>query len=250
MAFLRCDFSSKTLQMATSAQIILPDEGDLAEAPVVYLLHGLSDNCTGWQRYTAVERYARQYGVAVVMPEVQRSFYTDMRQGLPYFTYISSELPQICARMFGLRGKTYVMGLSMGGYGALKCALRSPARYAGVAAFSAVADLAEYVQSSRENSALANEFAALFGSDLQPNEQEDLLSLAEKCAKTSNLPPFFLTCGEQDALAQMNKRLEAHLNRLGYPLRFEWAPGAHEWEFWDSSVQKAFHYFFGIKKEP
>ena len=98
MAYFRCEWISEALDMATSAVVILPETGDLARTPVVYLLHGLSDNCTGWSRYTAVERYARNYGVAVVMPEVQRSFYCDTRSGMRYFTYISQELPFSSAR--------------------------------------------------------------------------------------------------------------------------------------------------------
>ncbi len=144
MAHLRCDVYSAILGMSTSLEVILPDEGRLKDAPVIYLLHGLSDNCTGWCRYTAVERYARNRGAAVIMPEVQRSFYMDMAMGLDYFTYVQQELPQICGRMFGLtarREKNFIMGLSMGGYGALKCALANPRQYAGCAAFSAVIEV-------------------------------------------------------------------------------------------------------------
>ena len=109
MAHLRCDMTSESLGMNTSLEVILPDKGKLKDAPVVYLLHGLSDNCSGWSRYTAVERYARDCGAAVVMPEVQRSFYTDMALGPRYFTYVSQELPRLCARFFGLKiGRAHV----------------------------------------------------------------------------------------------------------------------------------------------
>lgn len=47
MAFFRCDVMSESLGMATSVLVTMPDTGDLAAAPVVYLLHGLTDNCTG-----------------------------------------------------------------------------------------------------------------------------------------------------------------------------------------------------------
>lgn len=55
MAFFRCDVMSESLGMATSVLVTMPDTGDLAAAPVVYLLHGLTDNCTGWLRYTQAE---------------------------------------------------------------------------------------------------------------------------------------------------------------------------------------------------
>ena len=100
MTFIRADFHSKELNMSTSAQVLLPDDRALSRVRVVYLLHGLSDNCTGWLRRTAVERYAQEYGVAVVMPEVQRSFYTDMQYGVNYFSYVYKELPEIMHRLF------------------------------------------------------------------------------------------------------------------------------------------------------
>lgn len=84
MAHLRCDFRSDAMGMNTSMTVILPEKTDLSQVPVVYLLHGLEDNCTGWARYTSVERYAREKNAALVMPEVQRSFYADMDRGLPY----------------------------------------------------------------------------------------------------------------------------------------------------------------------
>ena len=72
MAHLRCDFRSDAMAMNTSMTVILPEKTDLSQVPVVYLLHGLEDNCTGWTRYTSVERYAREKGAALVIPEVQR----------------------------------------------------------------------------------------------------------------------------------------------------------------------------------
>lgn len=164
MAHLRCDFRSDAMGMNTSMTVILPEKTDLSQVPVVYLLHGLEDNCTGWARYTSVERYAREKNAALVMPEVQRSFYADMDRGLPYFTFIHDELPEICRGFFGFsakREKNYLMGLSMGGYGTLKCVLQTPERYAGAAAFSAVADIEEFV--AVQTPAEKRELQAVFG---------------------------------------------------------------------------------------
>ena len=144
MALLHVDYASKALKMDTGFQVFLPDTGDLKEAKVVYLLHGLTDNCTAWMRHSCCERYARERNVALIMPEVQRSFYIDGVYGLDYFTYVAEELPKVCQRMFSLsaeRKQNYVMGLSMGGFGALKCALTYPQRYAGCGSFSGVTDL-------------------------------------------------------------------------------------------------------------
>ena len=144
MSILRADFYSEQLTMNTSAIIMLPDDIPNSRARVLYLLHGLSDNCTGWMRLTGIERYARERKMAVVMPEVQRSFYTDMAYGVNYFSYVAKELPQKMRKMFGFsakREKNMIAGLSMGGYGALKCALTYPEQYFGCAAFSSACDM-------------------------------------------------------------------------------------------------------------
>ena len=92
MARLRCDFFSDTLGMSTSMTVLLPQEtsrqigmdGAVTEdVPVLYLLHGLSDDDTAWTRLTSIERYAASRGLAVVMPQAQQSFYSDEVHGLP-----------------------------------------------------------------------------------------------------------------------------------------------------------------------
>lgn len=244
MAHLRCDMTSESLGMNTSLEVILPDKGKLKDAPVVYLLHGLSDNCSGWSRYTAVERYARDHGAAVVMPEVQRSFYTDMALGPRYFTYVSQELPRLCARFFGLsthREKNYVMGLSMGGYGALKCALTVPGQYAGCASFSAVTEMEG--RAARDDGPFgAGEFQAIFGPERRVPPEASLHALLEK-GKASRLPPFFMTCGEQDALYPENCRFAEALEKKGAAVSFSHWPGDHTWDLWDWSVELALRAF-------
>ena len=240
MAHLRCDFRSDAMAMNTSMTVILPEKTDLSQVPVVYLLHGLEDNCTGWTRYTSVERYAREKGAALVIPEVQRSFYTDMEQGIPYFTFIHDELPEICRGFFGFsarREKNYMMGLSMGGYGTLKCVLQTPERYAGAATFSAVADIEEFA--AGQTAAEKRELQAEFGQSLKIPADCNLLTLAEK-ADASGLPKLYMACGEQDGL--YNVRLSDKLTALGADIRFEHWEGIHNWVFWDAAVRKALDY--------
>ena len=225
--------------MNTSLEVVLPDEGKLKDAPVIYLLHGLSDNCTGWTRYTAIERYARDKGAAVIMPEVQRSFYADMAFGPDYFTYVSKELPQLCAHFFGLsarREKNFVMGLSMGGYGALKCALTNPKQYAGCASFSAVTEAEE--RAAQADGPMGTEFKAIFGPALKVPPEASLQRLLEK-RKAFQLPKFFITCGEQDALYPENCRFAEALEKKGAAVSFSHWPGDHTWELWDKSVELA-----------
>ena len=131
MASMRCNVFSEVLGLSTSMTVILPQStrgqigmtgrGSAVGAPVLYLLHGLSDDDTIWSRRTSVERYAAEKGLAVVMPRVERSFYSDEVHGGAYWTFLSQELPAIVGELFRVsdaREDTFVAGLSMGGYGA------------------------------------------------------------------------------------------------------------------------------------
>src|SRR5690606_557123 len=82
MALLRIDHTSESARLNLPLYIILPDPGRMGDLPVrgrkvLYLLHGLSDDGSAWQRYTSIEYLAMAYGLVVVMPSVGRSFYTD-----------------------------------------------------------------------------------------------------------------------------------------------------------------------------
>ena len=247
MAHIRCDFRSEVMDMGTSMTVFLPEAKDCASVRVVYLLHGLADNCTGWARYTSVERYARRYDVAVVIPEVQRSFYSDMRFGIPYYSFIHDELPKLCRNMFGFSAKrenNYVMGLSMGGYGALKCVLNTPRRYAGCAAFSAVTDFEHEVNNTTEQRTA--EYKAMFGQSLKIPADSNLHRLLDK-RSAEELPPFYIACGKQDRLCEQDEAFSGMLKAKGVSVLFEKWDGIHNWDFWDVAVEKAFRYFFEEK---
>lgn len=129
MAVLTCSFFSETLRESTAMTVILPESatGQIGmntrttaqPPPVLYLLHGLSDDETIWTRRTSIERYVAPLGIAVVMPRAGRSFYTNEHHGQRYWDFISDELPHQVAHFFRVatdRNHTYVAGLSMGGY--------------------------------------------------------------------------------------------------------------------------------------
>lgn len=241
MAHIRCDFKSKVLGMNTSMTVILPEDVKMQDVNVVYLLHGLEDNCSGWTRYTLVELYAREYNVAVVIPEVQRSFYTDMKSGLDYFTFINKELREVCTQFFNFskkRERNYIMGLSMGGYGAIKCALTNPEKINGCAAFSSVSDIVSVFKQCKDGS--RKEFDAIFGSSV--SNKDDLFYLLGRCRK--KLPSFYIACGEEDERLFHSRKISSALKEKGADVLFETWHGEHNWRFWNEAVERAFSYFF------
>ena len=136
MARIQCDFFSAALGTSVTINVLLPQPDPAARTaprryPVLWLLHGLLDDHTTWLRQTSLERYVDGLQLAVVMPAGGRSFYTDMAHGYRYWTYVSEELPALARAWFPLsdqREENFVAGLSMGGYGAFKLALRQPER--------------------------------------------------------------------------------------------------------------------------
>lgn len=88
MTLFSTHFVSESLQLRTSLQVFLPDQID-KEKPMrlLYLLHGLSDDDTAWLTNTSLVRYAENRNIAIVMPQVHRSFYTDMKTGNRYWTF-------------------------------------------------------------------------------------------------------------------------------------------------------------------
>ncbi|SDS88715.1 S-formylglutathione hydrolase FrmB [Paraoerskovia marina] len=251
MAHMRCDFFSDVLEMGTSVSVILPQAPreqiggpapvhTTAEAPpVLYLLHGLSDDDTAWTRNTSIERYAAEHQVAVVMPRVERSFYHDEAHGQRFWTYLTEELPAVVASFFRVsqaREDTFVAGLSMGGYGALRWALSEPERFAAAASFSGVLDVAE----PGLPEARADLYATVFGSQPTAGTDSDLLHLLRtRVAAGTDLPALRVTCGTEDALFSGNERFLAEARHLGVDVAVDLGPGDHEWGYWDAQVRAA-----------
>lgn len=148
MSVLKINFLSKALRMNTNITVILPAIAfdykiagfEDAYIPgmkyqVMHLLHGGSGDDSDFVNFTNIVRYADDNKIAVVMPSVNNSCYTDYEDGTKYFTYVAEELPRMCKTLFPISDKredTFVAGLSMGSHGAMKIAMNYPEQYAAV----------------------------------------------------------------------------------------------------------------------
>ena len=250
MALLHVNYHSDVLDLNVEMDVILPEEtlgqigmtGTAGQTyPTLYLLHGMSDDHTIWQRRTSIERYAARYNLAVVMPSADLSWYTDMYRGPKYFTFLTRELPKICRGMFprmsDRREDTFIAGLSMGGYGALKAALRADDVYSQCAALSAAADVALWARTAREDR--KTYWEDVFG----PAEQvegsiNDIFAAARELKASGRpLPRVYMWCGTEDSLFNQNERMRDCLREQGYDLTWEQSPGGHSWDCWDDKIQ-------------
>ncbi len=252
MALIHCDFFSDVLQLCVSMCVILPPttKGPIGleskaigrRHPTLWLLHGLSDDHTIWQRRTSIERYAAPKGLAVVMPAAGRSWYTDMAVGPRWWTYVSEELPALARSFFPLaeeRERNFVAGLSMGGYGAFKLALAHPDRYAAAASLSGALDVAARAGEAEEPE-FQVELERVFGppADLAGGAN-DLMHLARRMAESDGpRPRLYQWCGTEDFLYPENLVFRDHARRLGLDLEYEEGPGTHEWGAWDRQIRR------------
>lgn len=254
MALIDCKFFSETLGMCSSLRVILPEKTQLGLASpgltpapatgrgftghrTLWLLHGMSDDESMWTRSTNIERYAAALGLAVVMPNVHRSFYANMRHGYRYWDFVSQELLSKARSFFPLsreREDNFVAGLSMGGYGAFKLALRMPETFAAAASLSGVADVTE-LRSGR-----SLDYQLIFGDDgPAPGSEHDLFQLSSVLARSSQARPrLYQCCGTEDFLLLQNRKLRAHLQPLGFDYVYEEGPGDHDWAYWDKMIAR------------
>jgi putative tributyrin esterase len=258
MALMETHIFSETLGMEMQVNVILPQEKQPYEGEgklkTLWLLHGGSGDHTAWQRMSGIERYATQYGVAVVLPGVFQSCYTDMAHGGRFFTYVSEELPGIIRHLFprlsAAREDNYISGLSNGGYGCLRIGLARPDLYAAIGAFSAgnKADI-PFVNDGSER---ARDRIALFGEGEIKGTENDLEFLGARAAAQGHLlPRVYHACGSLDPWLDLNERLRdffAGLEGNPYDYRYREAEGhAHTWEFWDEEIVR-FLEWIGLEK--
>jgi S-formylglutathione hydrolase FrmB len=257
MILTEVHFKSEVLTVQCAMYVLLPQR-PLAEvkskhAPkyrTLYLLHGHSDDHTAWQRWTSIERYVEGLNLAVVMPAVNLSFYTDMVHGGKYGQFISEEVPAVVRDMFPLsaeRADNFVAGLSMGGYGAFKLALTYPERYAAAASLSGALDIREVVggHGDPNDEAWLAGMRNVFG-DLSkvPGSQHDLFTLAEKVAQGPVKPRLYQCCGTEDFLYADNLRFRDVVRKLPLDLTYEEGPGEHVWAYWDKMIQNVLAWMF------
>lgn len=241
MALFEISFYSHTLGMSMQMNVILPQDPKQKNIPILYLLHGMSDDHSVWLRQTSIERYVSEYNLAVIMPTTHLGWYTDMAKEGKYWTFISEELPDICHSFFpqlsNAREDTFAAGLSMGGYGALKLGLAKPETFSAVASLSGALDVASIClenQDTEEKDFWNNIFGD--ADDVQGSDN-DLLALAETLSNSGQPKPnVYIWCGTEDFLYDQNITMKNHLNKLHFDLTYEESPGDHQWKYWDEMI--------------
>ena len=244
--------TSKALGKRVSFNVLLPEKKDGVDAlaqgyKTLWLLHGLAGDHNSWLHNTSIVRYATEYGCAVVMPNADRSWYADTAYGANYFTFITKELPELCRSTFkGMSDKredNIIVGLSMGGYGALKAALLCPEQYGFCASLSGSLDITRKGRPYDPDLWRANFGFALESALALADSEHDIFSaLRRNHANKAPFPKLYMWCGTEDSLLGVNREFHELLNTLGVAHLYEESEGNHTWHYWDLHVQDALKY--------
>ena len=243
MAFFQIEYSSQVLGLYRQVNVLYPDADQIADKerddqdiPVLYLLHGMGGNHNSWCSRTNIERLVRHTNLIVVMPNGDNGFYTNTTYGVRYFDAIATELPQVMRRFFPnmtqKREKTFIAGLSMGGYGAFKLAMLTN-QYAYAASFSGA--LSYDFTLNNEIGEQDAYWQGLFGNIEAFESSEN--NLAEAVKQADSKTHYYAWCGYEDFLFPANEKAIADFRARGLSVDYRKNHGKHEWYYWEKQLE-------------
>jgi S-formylglutathione hydrolase FrmB len=240
---------SKLINTTLPYNIILPSDYDTSKTtryPVLYLLHGLTGHYNDWVLRTNIADYAAAYRIIIVMPEGNDGWYTDSatRMNDKYESYILMDLiPDVQQRYRTIEARygRAIAGLSMGGYGAIKFGLKSPATFVFAASMSGAFGVTRLTD--KEIPDRWQDSVKLFGATgSETRAANDLFEILRKlnAARVASLPYFYFDCGTEDSslIFPYNRELAALMFDKKIPHEFRELPGDHSWGYWDQQVQE------------
>jgi S-formylglutathione hydrolase FrmB len=256
MAQLQVNFFSKSLLRTVTVNAIVPvDKFVFPEQPVrekkpfktLYLLHGIFGNYTDWIAGTRIQSWAEAHNLAVIMPSGDNHFYVDNENsGQMYSEFIGRELVEFTRDLLPLsrrREDTFIAGLSMGGFGAIRNGLKYHDVFGALAGLSSALVLDGAVNSKYEDPSpigrrgyfeyVFGDLTKLLGSDRDPR---GLIKLLKESG--AEFPKIYLCCGTEDFLIGANRDYHQFLLDNGVEHSYIEGPGVHNWEFWDEYIRK------------
>lgn len=250
MALLQVNFFSDALKRTVPIQVILPVDkvGPDGLLPIpekgfqtLYLLNGLFGNCTDWVSNTRVKQWAEDRNLAVVMPSGENSFYVDQpRPGCQYGQFIGSELVELTRRMFPLsrrREDTFIAGLSMGGFGAIRNGLVYSETFGCIAGFSSAVHIFEVPLDYPGRTIMSEDL--VFGpmEEAAASDKNPRVALDNLLREGRPMPKLYMSCGLQDSLLIPNRTLRDYFLDRGVSLTYVERDGIHNWDFWNDEIK-------------
>jgi len=237
-------FYSSALDRNMTYRVYLPrDVSAGARFPTVYLLHGCGTSFRDWSNYSDVGAYAAK-GLILVMVDGACSYYVNAALNAKdrYEDYFVHDLiSDVESRLPVLRGRENlaVVGVSMGGFAAVKLALTRPDLFAFAGAISPAIDVPSRGFSVRRWSQSVR-FRTMFGPTGSETRVHSDPFILVKSADPAYTPYLYITAGEQEPLLPPIRRFVALLKPGNYAYEFHTEPGDHDWDEWDTQIPGCF----------
>lgn len=255
MALLQVNFMSAALMRTVTIHVILPtdklvmpgtEEPPAGPYKTLYLLNGIMGNHTDWCNATDIQVLAEELNLAVVMPGGENRFYLDFEPTHElYGEFVGNELIHATRRMFPLSHKredTFIAGVSMGGYGALRNGLKYCENFgyiAGMSAASVLYDLEKrtddhpmFLERRSYAQEIFGDFQTVMESDKNP-----VWLIKQMKKKGMVIPKLYLTIGREDFLYESNQKLLRELKELDINIIYKETAGGHSWSLWKESIR-------------
>lgn len=236
--------------MATSCTVFTPEsmgKPGASDPALLILLHGLTGNHAVWAVRTDLQALADKHHMVIVLPDGERSFWIDQEYGLKWGTWVGEELPALVRhtmRVSDTRAKTFIGGLSMGGYGAFRAAFDHPETFAGAFALSGVLDVSEDAFRTRHGDL----YEIGFGNPDSPRPEDDLVARLGNKKQVTRLhhSHFFACCGEDDALINMNRVFVDAAKAVHLNIVYRESAGEHNYRYWNEWLPVALDKIVGL----
>ena len=255
MAVLECNMFSNCIGRTITFNAIIPvgknrmfEKDDNAGKPfkTLYLLHGILNNYSAYLTRSRIAELAEANNLAVIMPSGEYSFYVDNPNGCRFGEFIGEELVEETRKMFNLskrREDTFIAGLSMGGYGALRNGLKYNNVFSKIGAMSSATNIMDIVNTTDHTviPPVGKAFYENIFGDLDKFEgsDKDLIALAMNLKKTDQrIPEIFMASGTEDFLLGMNRKYVGFLREQNIDIVYKESTGIHDWPFWDEYLEK------------
>ena len=249
MAHISISLQSAALGYTVNTTVCMP-EGFRGWTPgkkykVLWLIPGAGGDGSDWARLTCIEQYASEYGFYVISPETQLGCITDVAYGYEdrWFTFTTQELPAMMRWMFPLSDKpedNYLLGFSMGGYGAFKWAMTCPEQFAALGTFGGVHDMVDTVTRNHlHDGKLDLDFFLAFNTveDLRESPNDAMWLAKNNAAEGRFGPRLFFSVGDDDFTRPFNIRARDALEKMGYQITWDEAPGTHNYFYCESRLR-------------
>lgn len=228
-------FFSRTIKQNVNVLVECPNPKELM-VDVVWLFPGLGSQKENMISSPEFKQLIKKKNLFVIAVDGYRSFYQNMEYGYKYFDLISKEITEEIKALFKVEFKSEsIIGISMGGYGALYHALSQPGRFKQVISISGSLNIVRRDQDKRKNADFIHEeWKLIFGEKL--SDDKDLFKY------DASLYPdqVILTCGEDDHLYNDNVLYFKHLKAIGVDVDFIKMSGSHEWNVFYGALKQMY----------